>query len=136
MHNFQLRMRTPFPHPQLPVPGEALRVTFDGVTSSEKAPLGRILRNLRLRMRAPKGITFDHIFGQGRFRSRDFRSSMHNGQILWILRKYDFVPTHIQLICLLIVVFIHGWVCLLMVVFIHGWVCLLMVYLSMDEYVF
>jgi hypothetical protein len=41
--------------------------------------------------------------------------------------QYDFVRTHILLVCLLIVVFIHAWVCLLMVVFIHGWVCLLMV---------
>jgi hypothetical protein len=28
-------------------------VTFDEVTSGEKAPLGRILRNFRLRMRVP-----------------------------------------------------------------------------------
>ena len=34
-------------------PGESLRLTFDDVTSGEKTPLGRILRNLRLRMRTP-----------------------------------------------------------------------------------
>jgi len=39
-------MRTPFQ-------GNPFRVTFDDVTSGEKAPLGRILRNFRLRMRAP-----------------------------------------------------------------------------------
>jgi len=39
--------------PQLLVPREALRVTFDDVTSGEKVPIGRILRNFRLRMRAP-----------------------------------------------------------------------------------
>ena len=53
-----VHMRTPLPHPRLPVPGEALRVTFDDVTSSEKAPLRRILRNFRLLMRAHKGTPF------------------------------------------------------------------------------
>jgi hypothetical protein len=33
--------------------GNPLRVTFDDVTSSEKAPLGQILRNFPLRMRTP-----------------------------------------------------------------------------------
>ena len=35
------------------VPKEAIWVTFDDVTSGEKAPIGRILRNFRLCMRAP-----------------------------------------------------------------------------------
>ena len=141
-----VHMRTPLPHPRLPVPGEALRVTFDDVTSSEKAPLRRILRNFRLLMRAHKGTPFGvtwHSVTSGshgtcttvllyyysikkktrwksnkkagnpyfrwrhfrscdflwrHFRLCDFRSSMRNGQILWILRKYDFVRTHILLI--------------------------------------
>jgi hypothetical protein len=33
--------------------GNPLRVTFDDVTSSEKAPQGQILRNFPLRMRTP-----------------------------------------------------------------------------------
>ena len=47
----------------LPVPGEALWVTFDDVISGEKAPLGRIFR---LRMRAPfqeSAVIFGVNFG-------------------------------------------------------------------------
>jgi hypothetical protein len=36
-----------------PFQGNPLRVTFDDVISGEKAPLGRILRNFRLRMGTP-----------------------------------------------------------------------------------
>ena len=43
----------------------SLRVTFHNVTYDEKAPLGRILRNLRFRMRTPKGTPSE---------SRDLRS--------------------------------------------------------------
>ena len=45
------------PHPRKPPSGScdrrSLRVTFHSVISYEKAPLGRILRNFRLRMRTP-----------------------------------------------------------------------------------
>ena len=46
-------------------------MTFDDVTSSEKAILGRILRNFRLRMRTPSGTP------QG---SRELRSLVISGQ--------------------------------------------------------
>ena len=44
---FRLCMRTPLP---------SLRVTFDDITSGQKAPLGWILCNFRLRI--PKGTPF------------------------------------------------------------------------------
>ena len=50
------RRGRPREHPQLPVPVPTSggSPTFDDVTSGEKAPLGWILCNFRLRMRAPK----------------------------------------------------------------------------------
>jgi hypothetical protein len=110
---------TPFGH---------YEVTFHNVTSGQKSPLGRALRNLRLRMRTPNGtpkgslpvamvlvllyyilylhnVPVAHVLaitsgsGQCLFRSRDFRSGMRNGQILWILLKYDFVASSLLLGC-------------------------------------
>ena len=61
LHNISENTRKNGGKPQLPVgdgrtQGNPLRGYVTDVTTGEKARLGRILRNFRLRMRAPKGI--------------------------------------------------------------------------------
>ena len=48
-------------HTTLPREPRRGHVTFDDVTSYEKTPLGRILRNFRLRMRTSKGTPSGYL---------------------------------------------------------------------------
>jgi hypothetical protein len=66
----------------LPVPVEALRVTFDDVISGQKDPVGRILRNFRLPMRTPFqessfGVTWPSV-----------TSVSHVGHAQWFILYY------------------------------------------------